>query len=398
MTQVPTTLTDTAQTALFICTQHWNSCFQVGMHHIARSFAEAGWRVGFLSAPIGLPHLLGLGTDARERTASWRKRGTRDAESSVWHHVPFAPLPWGVSPLFANRLYVPAAWATARPGLRRTLRLAGLLRPDFSCADHFLHEGLLRAAQPALSAFRRADNAAGFPGALEDFSRREAEFAQRVDITIVTHEKSADELASRGVSDTLLIRNGLSLDRFHQSRDCPPAYCDDGRPVVVFVGAADSRLDTDLLLRVVRARPDYLWTFVGPFDGAQADALRAAGALLPGAVAHEDIAAYLQHARAGILPFTQTRAAQLIGQVSSLKVFEYAACGLPVVAMRGAVLPDDLPVPLTVCDNEFEFIHAIDRAMALPRPPRPDARELACFSWPQRLQPLFDWIKRRADR
>lgn len=386
-----------ARTALFISTQHWNSCFQVGMHHIARSFAGAGWRVGFLSAPIGLPHILGFGVDARERTASWRSGGSHDAESSVWHHIPFAPLPWGVSPLFAHRLYLPAAWAVARPGVRSTLQRAGLLNPDFACTDHFLHAGLLRAAHPRLSAFRRADKAAGFPGAQPDFARREADFARAVDLTIVTHEKSATELAARGVTDTLLIRNGLALDRFRHHFDCPRAYRDDDRPVVVFTGAADSRLDTELMLHAVRARPNYLWTFIGPFGGELADALRAAGALLPGAVAHDRIAAYLQHARVGILPFALTRAAELIGQVSSLKVFEYAACGLPVVAMRGTVLPNDLPVPLAVCDSEHEFVDAIDRAMALPRSPRSDAQVLA-YDWPQRLRPLFEWIEQHVER
>ncbi|HRQ57806.1 MAG TPA: glycosyltransferase [Azoarcus taiwanensis] len=380
---------------MFICTQHWRSCFQVGMHHIARSFAKAGWRVGFLSAPIALPHLCGFGADASERAASWRSGGAHDTEAAVWHYVPFSPLPWGVSPIFAHKSYVPVAWRFARRGVRHALQRAGLFRPDFACADHFLHEGLLRAAEPKLSAFRRADSAAGFPGARPDFAEREADFARRTDLTIVTHGKSADDLASRGVAHTLVINNGLSLDRFRHRGDCPHAYHVDGRPVVVFVGAADQRLDIDLLLSAVHARPQYLWAFIGPFKGALADALRAAGALLLGPLPHEQVPAYLQHARVGIVPFTRTRAEELISQVSSLKVFEYAACGLSVVAMRGAVLPDDLPVPLAVCDSNHEFVDAIDLAMALPRPPRPEVRELARYDWPQRLRPLFDWIERR---
>lgn len=365
------------------------------MQHIARSFARAGWRVGFISAPVGAPHLLGFGIDAQVRIASWRDQGVWDPETGVWHYVPFAPLPWGVSPLFAHRLYVSTAWAFARPGVRRALQRAGLFRPDFACADHFLHEGLLQAAQPVVSAFRRADSASGFPGASGDFARREARFAQRTDLTIVTNRHSAVELASRGVADSLMIENGVSLDRFRQARECPPAYLADGRPVVVFVGAADVRLDAELLLRAVRERPNYLWTLIGPFGGALAEALRSAGAMLPGPVPHEQLAAYLQHARVGIVPFTRSRAVELIGQVSSLKVFEYAACGLPIVAMRGSVLPDDLPVPLAVCDSERAFIDAIDRLIGASRPARPEARELARYDWSQRLQPLFDWIERR---
>ncbi|WP_040734027.1 glycosyltransferase family protein [Thiocapsa marina] len=387
----------TDRTALFICTQHWFSSLQVGMHHISRSFSKAGWRVGFLSAPIGVPHLLGAGGDASERCASSRMGGSRDPDSAVWHFVPFAPLPWGVSPIFARRSYVALAWLSARPGIRRALRGAGLLQPDFACADHFLHEGLLKAADPRISAFRRADNAAGFPGALSDFSQREADFARRSDLTIVTNCNSAQELAEKGVPHTLLVENGLLLDRFRTQRPSPTEYASDGRPVIVFVGAADARLDHGAILRAVSARSHYLWTFIGPFEGEFARRLQGAGALLPGPIPHDRLAGYLQHARVGIVPFSQTNATNLIRQVSSLKVFEYAASGLPIVGTRGCLYPNDLPVPLAICDSEQQFIDAIDRFVVAGRPAPPSIDAFDRYDWPQRLRPLFDWLGPRLD-
>ncbi len=364
------------------------------MHHIARNFARAGWRVGFLSAPIGLPHLLGFGGDAQERVASWRSGGLWDPESGIWHFVPFAPLPWGVSPFFANRFYVRTAWQAARPGVSQALRRAGLYRPDFACADHFLHEGLLRAATPRIRAFRRADNAAGFPGALADFAAREADFARQADLTIVTNRNSADELAAEHISDIMLIENGILLDRFRKKQPPPTRYLADKRPAIVFVGA-DSRLDTRLILRSVRQRPQYLWTFIGPFGGEFACNLREAGALLPGTVPHDLMAAYLQHARIGIVPFSLTRSAELIRHVSSLKVFEYAACGLPIVGTRGCIYPKDLPVPLAICDSEQQFIDAIDHFIAAGPPPQPGIDAFDRYDWRQRLRPLFDWLDQR---
>ena len=362
------------------------------MHHIARCFARVGWRVGFLSAPIGLPHLIGLGGDAQERVASWRSGGAYDLESGIWHFVPFAPLPWGVLPVFANHYYVQVAWKATQPSVTRALRRANLYRPDFACADHFLHEGLLRAANPRLRAFRRADNAAGFPGALADFGTREADFARRADLTIVTNQASADEFAAKNIPDIMLIENGLLLDRFRQEQPCPHHFRIDRRPAILFVGAADSRLDSGLLLRVVRQRPQYLWTFIGPFDGELARALLEAGALLPGTIPHDQVAAYLQHARVGIVPFSLTRSADLIRHVSSLKVFEYAACGLPIVGTRGCIYPNNLPVPLIVCDSEQQFIDAIDYLISARRPSRPALEAFESFDWPFRLRPLFDWL------
>ena len=159
-----------APTALFgASTQHWNSVFQLGSHHIARCFAQRGWRVGFVSAPISALHLAGLGRDVAERVASWRSGGAIDAKSGVWHYVPFAPVPWGATPYFRGRRVVSAAWRLSGPLLTAVLRRAGFDRPQLAYSDHFLHEGLLCAASPELTLFRRADNLAGFPGAGADF-------------------------------------------------------------------------------------------------------------------------------------------------------------------------------------------------------------------------------------
>lgn len=386
----------TSRTALFFCTQHWRSCFQVGTHHIARHFARSGWRVGFVGAPIGLPHLLGLGGDTTARVAAWRAGGSLDPDSDVWHCVPFAPLPWGASGLLGDESYVRTAWRLAAPGLTRVLRRAGLHRPDFACTDHLLHAGLLQAAAPRLSAFRRADAAAGFPGARPDFARREIELARSLDLAIVTNPSASQSFAAQGVRNTLLIENGLDLDRFRHDQPAPAAYATDPRPVVIYVGAADQRLDAALLLRAVRSRPQYRWTFVGPFGGDFARTLlREAGACIEGVLPHTALAAWLQHARVGIAPYSLHRHRELISQFSPLKVFEYAASGLPVVGTRGCLYPADLPVPLSVCDTAEDFIAAVDRHIAAGRPARPAAEAFARYDWAQRLQPLMAWLDER---
>lgn len=365
------------------------------MHHIARNFAKAGWNVGFLSAPIGLPHLLGAGTDAAQRVASWRSGGSRDPVSSVWHYVPFAPMPWGISPLLARRTYVAAAWLSARAGVQQALRRAGLYRPDFACADHFLHEGLLRAAAPRISAFRRADNAAGFPGALPDFAEREADFARRADLTIVTNRDSAAEMTEMGVVEPMLVRNGLALERFFTQHPTLPEYAQESRPIIVYAGAADQRLDDDLLVAAVRARPQYCWVFIGPFGGVLATRLLDAGARLLGPIPHEELAAHLQHARIGLVPFSRTRCQNLIREVSPLKVFEYAACGLPIVGTRGCIYPEDLPTPLSICDSYTDFLGAIDHHIHQPAPAHVSAESFRNHGWDQRLAPLLQWLDTR---
>jgi len=384
-----------APTALFASTQHWNSCFQVGSHHIARCFAERGWRVGFVSAPVSPLHLMGLGADSAERVASWRAGGAVDAQSGIWHFVPFAPIPWGAAPLLRGRRVVDTAWWSSRLLLAPALRRAGFDRPRLAYADHFLHEGLLRAASPELTIFRRADNLAGFPGAGADFAARELEFARRADLTICTTDSSAAHMQCHGVHDTLVVPNGIQLDRFFGDPPVPAEYLGDDRPIVLYVGTAEHRLDLDLLVRGITELAQLRWVFIGPFEGASGERLRAAGAQLLGSRPHEALAGYLRHAHVGIVPFSFTRHGELMREVSPLKVFEYSACGLPVAGTQGCQYPADLPTPLKVCSSAESFLQAVQAFAECPKPERPQLSQLRAYSWSARLGPLFAWLAQR---
>lgn len=385
--------TATAPTALFASTQHWNSCFQVGSHHIARCFAKRGWRVGFVSAPVSPLHLMGQGTDVAERMASWRSGGVIDSHSGVWHYVPFVPVPWGATPGLRGRTLVGAASRVSRPLVAAALRRAGLDRPRLAYADHFLQEGLLQAAKADLTVFRRADNLAGFPGAGADFAEREAEFARRADLTLCTTESSATYMASQGARHTLVVRNGIQLDRFFREAPMPVEYAGDSRPIVVYVGAAEHRLDIDMMVRGISELSQLRWVVIGPFEGAPRERLQAAGALMLGPRPHEQLAGYLQHAHVGIVPFSFSNHSQLIREVSPLKVFEYAACGLPVVGTLGCQYPTGLPTPLAICHSSDEFLNAVRAFAAGPKPHRPGIEQFVSCSWEARLAPFFDWLE-----
>jgi glycosyltransferase involved in cell wall biosynthesis len=381
--------------ALFACTQHWRSHAQVGTHHIARCFAARGWKVGFVSAPINVLHLAGRGNDAAARVASWREGGTVDPDSGVWHYVPFAPLPWASAPLLRADAVVRAAWALCRPQLATVLRRAGFGTPYLACADHFLHEGLLTACSAHLTVFRRADDLAAQPGAGADFALREVGFARRADLTLCPTASGARYLQEQGVRETLVMPNAVRLDRFFGDAPVPVEYAGQTRPIVVYVGAADHRLDVDLVARAVAETPDCRWVLIGPLRSPSADRLRRAGADVLGPRPHDRLAAYLQHAQVGVVPFSVTEHAALLGETSPLKVLEYAASGLPVVGTRGCQYPQDLLTPVVVCDGAEAFIAAVRSFASRPKPPRPRAEAFAPHAWQARLAPLFGWLANR---
>ena len=248
---------------------------------------------------------------------------------------------------------------------------------------------------PSWVVFRRADNSGGLPRRRQRLRGQEAEFACRSDVTLCTTESSLAHMTAAGVPHAMLMRNGIQLDRFFVDAPPPPEYRGDDRPIVVYVGSAEHRFDIDLVVRGVTELRQLHWVIIGPFGGALRERLGAAGASVLGSRPHHQLAAYLQHAHVGIVPFFFTRSGELIREVSPLKVLEYSACGLPVVGTRGCQYPAELPTPLAVCSSGDEFLEAVTAFAERPRPARPRIEQFLAYSWSARLEPLFAWLDGR---
>lgn len=383
---------DPRPSALFISTQHWESHFQIGSHHIARAFAERGWRVGFMSAPISPAHLLGLGEQSGVRLRSWRAGGQFDAASGIWHYVPLAGLPYGPMPLLRGARYGRLAALTFLPRLRTVLRRAGFLAPAVAYTDHFLHQGMLRAARPRHAVFRIADRLSGFPGAGADFDARTQALADTVQTVVYSQARLAAEFpvaSGRG----LVIRNGVRMSIFRQPVAPPPEYAVDFRPVAVHVGAMDRWVDIELLCLVAKALPQVRVVCIGPVAPAQSQRLRAAGVEPLGPRTHRQLPAYLQHAAVGLVAFSSAHATELVRDIQPLKLYEYLASGLPVVGAGAFDLPAEIAPFVSRPDSAEGFIEAVRAAIAqTPWPDIPDAL-LADCDWSMRLRPLFERLE-----
>ena len=165
----------------------------------------------------------------------------------------------------------------------------------------------------------------------------------------------------------------------------PPEYAAITRPIAIYVGAMDVWFDYRLMDEVAARLPNVSFVLIGPDDLAK-QRLRARPNLhLLGRRAYDELPRYLHHADVGLIPFDMANHAELVRSIHPLKLYEYAACGLPVVAVEWEELTY-LNSPAQLCRGTGDFILAIEQAIS-NRPAKTELQSYAAaHDWGERVE------------
>jgi polysaccharide pyruvyl transferase CsaB len=205
----------------------------------------------------------------------------------------------------------------------------------------------------------------------------------QADALTATAPSLARDLETISGRPVLLLPNAVDTHLFDpfvsHSR---PADLPTARPIYLYVGSLwGDWFDWDLLLRVARTSPKASVVVIGDYRGqcpGSAPNLHFLG-LKP----QSELPAYLAHADVGILPWRQHA---ITAGTSPLKVYEYLAMGLPVVAPDLEALPQHRLV-LRAGDAEG-FIVALAQASALRTHPSETAAFRLEHGWQERVDEL----------
>jgi glycosyltransferase involved in cell wall biosynthesis len=300
--------------------------FVVGSHHLAREFARLGHRVAHLGPPISLAHLIRIGrADVRRRFALWARGGEMDRDG-VLNYVGLSPLPWRLALKLGRGGW--NLYARTLPSMRRVLERAGMWPVDALLVDQPQLAGIETLLRPRLLVYRATDlYGQMMSNPVVDAAERRIARAAR--LLVGTSEPVLAHLRSIASAPAMLLENGVEFDRFAATTAAPPEYRDIPAPRAVYAGALDERFDVGAIETLAQAGGVSV-VLIGPASAGVAAALASRpNVFLLGPRRYESLPAYLQHAQIGLLPLTAHPANE--GR-SPMKLFEYGAAGLPVVA------------------------------------------------------------------
>ena len=345
----------------------------------------------------------------RLKPADFRKPLARHYVDGLWiYHDPY------YAPMSGRRTGGPLTAALRRRAMLRTLQQLGASRPPILWLVRPYFADVIGQYGDQLVVYHITDEYSAYASVTDRAAVRQAEEAmlRRADLVIVSAPALLESKRPFN-PHTYLVPNAVDFEGFQRAMaECRTQIADravdDGNPKskiqnptplrsgdyspksvrVGYSGALNEKINFNLLAHVARARPDWELVLIGQLDlysqPDKANVLRDlpnaqwAGRLpvtaLPSAIASLDVC---------LLPYERN---EWTANIDSLKLYEYLACGRPVVST-------DVPTArgygdlVRLADTPDDFVAQIAAAIAETDPSLSERRKAiaAANTWEHRV-------------
>ena len=280
-------------------------------------------------------------------------------ETYTWQPPPMLPINW-LPDVLHDRLIT---WNANRlvKGLRKVMHQLGIEQPlVINAFNPVFGVPMLHQLNECATIYYCFDEITLSPWMSRHGGRFEREYLPRVDAVVTTSEtlRRAKEPLQ---PNAYCVKNGVNFDLFNHARQLipnqPPA-----RPVVGYLGTADDRIDLPLVEHCVKTMPNVDFVFVGrvnepaitrqltAYPNVRFEPSRPVNELPP----------LLAQMSAAMIPFVCNPHTYTI---YPLKINEYLAAGLPVVATPFSLL-DDFSGIIALAESPVAFATALRTALA----------------------------------
>jgi teichuronic acid biosynthesis glycosyltransferase TuaH len=252
--------------------------------------------------------------------------------------------------------------------LRRAFKSMGIdSRTCIAVVENFQFTSLLKSLHLPVILFDYIDDAFGFTDYPPYVREEWRETIALADVATATSSSLKAQIERERSIPVHLVENGVDSRAFmpasspSRPADLPPS----GRTIVIYVGTISRWFDFPLLDAALRRFPQYNFVLVGPVHPDVQEQLtpmrKMANLRLPGERKHDAVPAYLLSSTVGMIPFVRNT---LTEAVNPVKLYEYAAAGLPIIS---TAFSDDLSHFSTVaaiCRTHEEFLAQLPAAVA----------------------------------
>jgi glycosyltransferase involved in cell wall biosynthesis len=170
--------------------------------------------------------------------------------------------------------------------------------------------------------------------------------------------------------------------RYLRPRDLP-----ESRRVIIYTGALwGDWFDWELLGKVTEANPHATVCIIGDYRGQYKDP--PSNLIFLGLKAQHELPAYLAYANVAIIPW---KVSEITQSTSPLKVYEYLAMGVPVIAPDLEPLKD-LP-GVYLAKNHADFLRLIDGSEGLKVSKKELKEYIKQNNWESRVRQLISILE-----
>ena len=362
----------TGRDIIYISSIEWTFLWQVHQE-IALRLARAGNRVLYIeNTGVRSPGIKDAGriiARLKHWATSLRSRGVREVAPGVFVCSPLVLPPFGshLGRALNNTVLLPLIKRVARRLAMRDPLIWTYLPTDI--ALDLINK--LRTPRSLIVYYCVADFAqlSTHPSQIVE---SEQALVKNCDVVLAMCEELATHCA--GSSDDIQIfPPGVDLEAFPLESSNETLADPDldqvarlARPLIGYVGGLHRYVDIDLIVSMARARPEWSWVFIGPFQISVEKLLHEPNIHLLGPKPHHKLVNFIRSFDVCIVPYLRTI---YTNTVVPVKVNEYLAVGKPVVATDLPTIREfnDRHNVLIATENRADkFLPAIEAALRLP--------------------------------
>ncbi|MBL1212330.1 MAG: glycosyltransferase [Ignavibacteriae bacterium] len=378
-----------AKKILMATANHWNSPFKVGSHEIAKAFIHDGWDVLYLSDPISPFHKLKSKNELiADRIEINKSGGKKYFDDKLISYVPYSlftpyPLP------FFNSKFTYKNWNKySLPNISRKIKEFGFDKVDVLYFDSIYQSFLVNSINFRKSVFRLADNNSGFTRYGKNSMSVEKLLAGKVDLVLYTARNLKEYVNNLSPQKAAYFPNGVNFDNFNKgSKSLPDEFNSIPSPRILYVGAIHEWFDFDLVEKTAKEYPNYSFVLIGNKESAAARFSHLKNVYLLGIKKYTELSKYIYNSDVGIIPFNKLKYPDLVNSINPLKLYQYFACGLPVVSVSWNEI-EMLNSPAKLYSNPNHFGTLLKQTIETEKNPEFLMEYAKQFDWKNKFQNL----------